>query len=252
MSYQVNTSVFEGPLDVLLRLITERQLEITEVSLLGLVDEYLAYLARMPGLDLEVTSEFLVIAATLIQLKARRLLPGAAPVDPDEELALAEERDRLLSRLLACLTFKDVAAVLAHRMEAAGRLVGRYAGIDPGIVPLPPLVRLPLDGAGLARLAGRLLARRREPDLDHLDLDLPSVAAAIAEVRARVAAELQTDFDRLTGQLKRPVEIVAYFLAVLELVRWGLVAAVQEDPGRPIVLRHRRDSETGLVSEWQP
>ncbi len=251
MSYQVTTTVFEGPLDLLLRLITERQVEITELSLVGLVDEYLAHLARLESLDLEVTSEFLLIAATLIQLKARRLLPGSAPVDPDEELALAEERDRLLSRLLACLTFKDVAAVLAHRMEAASRLVGRYGGIDPGIVPRPPLVRLPCDAAGLARLAARLLNRPQEPDLDHLDLDLPSVAAAIDEVRARVAAEMQIDFDRLTGGLRRPMEVVAYFLAVLELVRWGLVEASQEHASLPIVLRHRRDPEQGLVSEWQ-
>lgn len=251
MSYQVTTSVFEGPLDLLLRLITDRQLEITELSLLGLVDEYLAHLARLQTLDLEVTSEFLLIAATLIQMKARRLLPGAAPVDPDEELALAEERDRLLSRLLACLTYKDVAAVLAHRMEAAARLVGRYGGIDPGIVPLPPIVHLPCDAAGLGRLAGRLLARSREPDLDHFDLDLPSVAAAIAEVQARVAAEMQTDFEQLTDGLRRPVEVVAYFLAVLELVRWGLVEATQEHLGTPIILRHRRAPEQGMVSEWQ-
>ncbi|MBN2114791.1 MAG: segregation/condensation protein A [Acidimicrobiia bacterium] len=251
MSYQVTTPVFEGPLDLLLRLITERQLEITELSLVGLVDEYLAHLARIRTLDLEVTSEFLLIAATLIQMKARRLLPGAAPVDPDEELALAEERDRLLSRLLACLTFKDVAAVLAHRMEATARLVGRYAGLDPEVTPPPPAVRLPWGPSGLAQLAARLLARPREPDLDHLDLDLPSVAAAIEAVRDRVAAEIQTDFERLTGALHRPVEVVAYFLAVLELVRWGLIEATQEHPGTPIVLRHRRDAALGLVSEWQ-
>lgn len=251
MSYQVTTPIFEGPLDLLLRLITERQVEITEVSLLGLVDEYLAHLSRMRTFDLEVTSEFLLIAATLIQLKARRLLPGAAPVDPDEELALAEERDRLLSRLLACLTFKDVAAVLAHRMDGAARFVGRYVGIDPGIVPLPPVLHLPATPGDLARLAGRLLNRPQEPDLDHLDLDLPSVAAAIAEVQARVAAEVQTDFERLTASLRRPVEVVAYFLAVLELVRWGLLEATQEHAGMPILLRHRREAEQGLVSEWQ-
>ncbi|MFH1330328.1 MAG: ScpA family protein [Actinomycetota bacterium] len=251
MSYQVTTPVFEGPLDLLLRLINERQVEITAVSLVGLVDEYVAHLGQMRRLDLEVTSEFLLIAATLIQLKARRLLPGAAPVDPDEELALAEERDRLLSRLLACLTFKDVAAVLAHRMEATARLMGRYGGIDPSIIPLPSLVRLPCDAAGFARLAGRLLTRPQEPDLDHLDLDLPSVAVAIEEVRARLAAEMQTDFELLTRGLRRPVEVVAYFLAVLELVRWGLVEATQEHAGMPILLRHRREAEAGLVSEWQ-
>ena len=250
MSYQVRTPVFEGPLDLLLRLITERQLEITEVSLLDLVDEYLAHLALLPDLDLDSASEFLVIAATLIQLKARRLLPGSAGVDLDEELALAEERDRLLSRLLACLTYKDVAAVIAHRLEATGRMLGRYAGLDPGLIPPPPLLHLPVSAADLASLAGRLLSRSREVELDHLDLDLPSVTAAIEEVRSRVAAEMQTDFERLTAHLARPLEVVAYFLAVLELARWGLVRAAQEHPDAPIVLQHRADAEAELVSEW--
>jgi segregation and condensation protein A len=250
MTYQVSTPVFEGPLDLLLRLITERQVEITEVSLLDLVDTYLAHLALLPGLDLDSASEFLVIAATLIQLKARRLLPDAAPLDLDEELALSQERDRLLSRLLACLTFRDVAAVIAHRMESASRLVGRYAGLDPGIVPTPPAVHLPITASELAALAARLLARRREPELDHLNLDLPSVAAAIEDVRYRVAAEVHTDFERLTSHLGRPIEVVAYFLAVLELARWGLVQVGQEHPGAPIALHHRADADRELVSEW--
>jgi segregation and condensation protein A len=250
MTYQVRTPVFEGPLDLLLRLITERQVEITEVSLLDIVDEYLAHLARLPDLDLNSASEFLVIAATLIQLKARRLLPGAAAVDLDEELALAEERDRLLSRLLACLTFKDVAAVIGHRLEATARMLPRYAGLDPGIAPPPPLLHLPITAAELASLAARLLSRLRGPELDHLDLDLPSVADAIEEVRRRVAAEIHTDFDRLTAHLARPLEVVAYFLAVLELARWGLVGAVQEHPGAPILLQHRAEPDRELVSEW--
>jgi segregation and condensation protein A len=250
MEYQVKTPVFEGPLDLLLRLITDRQVEITELSLADLVNEYLAHLELMRSFDLEVTSEFLVIASTLIQLKARRLLPGSAPIDLDEDLALAEERDRLLSRLLACLTFKDVAAVLAHRMQATDRMLGRYAGLDPGISGIPPEVRLVTSPADLCLLAARLLRRLREPELDYVDLDLPSVAEAIDLVRARVAGEVETDFDRITSHLTRPVEVVAYFLAVLELARWGLLEAVQSDPGQPISLRHRKDSEGTPVSEW--
>lgn len=250
MSHQVSTPVFEGPIDLLLRLITERQVEITEVSLLDLVDAYLAHLALLPDLDLDSASEFLLIAATLIQLKARRLLPDAAPVDLDEELALSQERDRLLSRLLACLTFRDVAAVMAHRMEATSLLVGRYAGLDPGLAPAPPVLHLPITAAELAVLAGRLLARRREPELDHLDLDLPSVAEAIEDVRRRVAADVHTDFERLTSHLGRPLDVVAYFLAVLELARWGLLQVGQEHPGAPILLHHRADADRELVSEW--
>ena len=110
MSYEVKTTVFEGPLDLLLQLITSHQVAITELSLVDLVGEYLHHLELMEQMDIEVTSEFLLIAATLIQLKARYLLPDNREIDIDDELALAEERDRLLSRLLACLTFKDVAA----------------------------------------------------------------------------------------------------------------------------------------------
>jgi segregation and condensation protein A len=250
MEYLVKTPVFEGPLDLLLRLITDRQVEITEVSLADLVNEYLAHLEVMRTFDLEVTSEFLVIASTLIQLKARRLLPGSTPADLDEDLALAEERDRLLSRLLACLTFKDVAAVLSHRMEAMARMFGRYAGLDPGISGIAPQIRLTVTPAELSLLAARLLRRPREPEFDHVDLDLPSVAEAIDLVRARVAGEIETDFDRITSHLTRPVEVVAYFLAVLELARWGLLEAVQPDPTQPIALRHRKDYEGTPVSEW--
>jgi segregation and condensation protein A len=251
MTYQVHTPVFEGPLELLLRLITSRQVEVTEVSLSDLVNEYLAYLELMRELDLDVTSEFLVIAATLIQLKARRLLPDDTEVDLDEELALAEERDRLLSRLLACLTFKDVAAVMAHRMEIQAALVGRRAGLDPGIDPTPPEVVLTVDGPGLAELAARVIGRRREPDLDHLDLDLPSVELAIEDVRQRVAEEIETDFDALTAHCRRSVEVVAYFLAILELARWGLVKATQEDLEAAIHLRHvEGGAREGLASEW--
>jgi segregation and condensation protein A len=251
MSYEIRTPVFEGPLDLLLQLITAHQVEITAVSLTDLVGEYLAYLDLMADLDLEITSEFLVIAATLIQLKARHLLPDDAEIDLDEDLTLSEERDRLLSRLLACLTFKDVAAVLAHRLETTSQLMGRFAGLDPDVRPRPPEVRLSATPEELAGLASRMLERRREPDLDHLDLDLPSVAAAISEVRFLLAGEIETDFDRIVADANRPREVVAYFLAVLELARWGLIQARQEDSRATILLRHLKNPDGDLISEWQ-
>lgn len=251
MTYEVTTPVFEGPLELLLQLITSRRLEITDVSLSDLVEEYLSYLDLMREFDLEITSEFLVIAATLIQLKARRLLPENTDVDLDEEHALAEERDRLLSRLLACLTFKDVAAVIAHRMGGQAALVGRTVGLDPAVDPAPPEVVIRLDALGLADLAGKVIGRRREPDLDHLDLDLPSVGLAIDDVRRRLAAEVEADFDALTEHCKRPVEVVAYFLAVLELARWGLVRATQAHLEAAIMVRRREDADSSdVVSEW--
>ncbi|HSG78506.1 MAG TPA: ScpA family protein [Acidimicrobiia bacterium] len=251
MSYDIRTPVFEGPLDLLLQLITARRLDVTEVSLTEIVTEYLAFLQLAEDLDLEITSEFLVIASTLIQLKARRLLPGDADVDLDEELALLEERDRLLSRLLACLTFRDVAAVIAHRLETTGDLIPRLAGLDDDIRPLPPELHLETTVRELVGIAAGVIGRRREPDLDHLDLDLPSVTAAIGDIRERVRVELEIDFDRLTDHLGRSVEVVAYFLAVLELARWGMIEASQNDFASPIVLRHRAEAAAlDVVSEW--
>ena len=251
MSYEVRTEIYEGPLDLLLQLITSRRLEVTELSLSDLVTEYLAHLDLMREMDLEVTSEFLVIAATLIQLKARRLLPGDADVDLDEDLLLAEERDRLLARLLANLTFKDVSAVFGLRLEATELLVPREAGLDPDMILPPRQLRVGVDAIDLSRIAQRILRRvAAEPDLDHLDLELPSVSEAIADLRRRLDAEIETDFDRLTAHLHRPIELVAYFLAMLELARWGLIEARQADHRAPIVLRRTETSAGTLLSEW--
>ena len=130
-------------------------------------------------------------------------------------------------------------------------MVGRSIGLDAGIEGHPPQVHLKIGAAGLADLAAKILARRRtEPDLDHLDLDLPSVALAIDDIRSRVSTEVETDFDRITEHLARPVEVIAYFLAMLELARWGLVAAHQEHLESAIRLRHVKDAGEDLVSEW--
>lgn len=239
MSFEVRTRVFEGPLDLLLQLITSHQLAITEVSLTDVVNEYIAYLDDMRDLDLDVTSEFLLIAATLIQIKARHLLPEDEPVDLDEELALAEERDRLLSRLLACLTFKDVAAVLRHRMEAAQRYVPRLAGLPADIALPAPEVILNVDPQGLAAIAEMVLsAIEIDPDVDHLDLDMPSVQDAMVDLQARMATIISSDFDDVVSHCTRDVEVVAYFLALLELARWGIVRVSQEEPNAAISMSY--------------
>ena len=251
MSFEVTTPVYEGPLDLLLQLITSHRLEVTDLRLSDLVTEYLSYVDLMQQLDLEVTSEFLIIAATLVQLKARSLLPDGAEIDLDEDLLLSEERDRLLSRLLANLTFKDVAAVLAARLETTTLLLPRLAGFDFEVAAPQVDVRVPIDADGLADLAERVLARAlATPDLDHLDLELPSVSDAIADLRRRIDAEVETDFARLTDHLDRPIEVVAYFLAVLELARWGLVEARQENIDAAITLRRTGAAGGDLVSEW--
>jgi segregation and condensation protein A len=238
MTYEVKTRVFEGPLDLLLQLITSHQVEITELSLSDLVTEYLAYLDVMTDMDLTVTSEFLLIASTLIQLKARHLLPDDRAIDLDDELALAEERDRLLSRLLMNLTFKDVAAVLSHRMAASERHIARTVGLE-GVVPTPPDFLLRVDPAGLAAIANRVFVEVDDPiDVDHLDMELPSVQAAMLDLQDRMAAAIEADFDDVIAHCSRSVEVVAYFLGLLELARWGILRVSQEDRHSPIMIAY--------------
>src|SRR5918994_126159 len=128
MAIDVATPVYEGPFDLLLQLILAEEVDLYEVSLARIVDAYLAEIERLQALDLDVATEFLLIAATLVELKARRLLPGTADLDLDEELALWEERDLLLARLLECKTFKDVSQVFNHLADQADRSVARQVG----------------------------------------------------------------------------------------------------------------------------
>jgi segregation and condensation protein A len=251
MTFHVKTAVYEGPLDLLLQLITKHQVEVTSVGLAEVVGEYLSFIDEMKDLDLEATSEFLLIAATLIQLKAQSLLPTRGTLDLDDELLLMEERDRLLSRLLVCVTFKDVAAVLQRRLQEANRFVPRTSGVDQPIGPRLVDLVVPIDIDGLAGLAFQVFSREgAEPDLDHLDLDLPSVETALQEIRTRVADETMSTFEELTAQCTRAVEVAAYFLALLELARWGLIEVSQDDWLAEIVVRDRGGGAIDLNSEW--
>lgn len=239
MSFQVKTRVFEGPLDLLLQLITSHQLAITELSLVGIVNEYVAFVDQMQELDLEVASEFLLIASTLIQIKARHLLPDDEPFDLDEELALAEERDRLLARLLAALTFKDVAAVIRYRIEVSEHFLSRSAGLEGIGAGLTPEVIIPTDVAGFAVIAERVFTTPiLDPDVDHLDLDLPSVQDAMVDLQGHMASIVTADFDEVVAHCTRDAEVVAYFLALLELARWGIVRVSQEESSPIIDIRY--------------
>ena len=250
MSFHVRTTVFEGPLDLLLQLITKHQVDITTVGLTDVVGEYLSFIDEMRELDIEVASEFLLIAATLVQIKAQSLLPRPGDIDLDEELALAQERDRLLSRLLASVTFKDVAAVLLRRLQEGNRFVPRISGLDQ-TMPRPTQAKLPVDVDGLSLIADRVFNRSLlEPDLDHLDLELPSVELAIEDLRARIERVTVSSFEDLVDHCERPVEVAAYFLALLEMARWGLIEVAQDDWLSPIEVRQRDGGDVDLTSEW--
>src|SRR6476659_6295674 len=167
MAYAVSTPVYEGPFDLLLHLILREQVDLYEVPLAAIVDAYLGELDRMEHLDLEIATEFLLIAATLVELKARRLLPGRDDVDLDEELALWEERDQLLARLLECKTFKDVAATLARLADVASRSFPRAAVMEERFVALTPDL---LEGVTPERLRAAFIRAVTPKPVPHVDL----------------------------------------------------------------------------------
>src|ERR671910_3302599 len=160
MSYEVSTSVYEGPFDLLLSLILKQEVDLWEISLSRIVDEYLAELDRMDSLDLELTTEFLLIAATLVDLKARRLLPSLEEVELDEELLRFEERDLLLARLLECKTFKDAARAMETLVRRADRSLARTAGPEEPFRSLAPDPLESVAPSSLLAAAMRALAPR--------------------------------------------------------------------------------------------
>src|SRR5579875_635414 len=163
MGYEVHLDVFEGPFDVLLRLIHDQAVDVSDVQLAPIVDGFLAELERLGRVDLELATEFLLIAATLVELKCRRLVPGAEDVDLDEELALFEARDYLLARLVESATFQGAAAVLERLEREAARAHPRVVGPDERFGGLEPNLLAGVSVAQLAQLAGRALAQRPAP-----------------------------------------------------------------------------------------
>src|SRR5437660_3349568 len=225
MPYEVSTPVFEGPFDLLLHLITSEQVVVYEVSLSRIVDGYLAELERMEHLDLEVATEFLLIAATLVELKTRRLLPGRDDVDLDDELLLFEERDLLLARLLECKTFKDAAS----EIERLGRLAGlshpRMAGIEERFLDIAPDILAGVTADDLRGAFVAVLAPKPQPrvDLDHVAPIRASVRDALDELVRELPASGPTTFRHLAGHHRQRLEVIVRFLAVLELYKRGLV-----------------------------
>ncbi len=225
MPYEVQTTVYEGPFDLLLHLITREEVDLWEISLSAIVDAYLAEVEGMGVVDLDGATEFLVIAATLVELKCRRLLPGTVDVDVDEELALFEERDLLLARLLECKTFRDAGSALARLAATAGLSHPRTAGPEPLLLALAPDL---LAGVSPADLRGAYL-RATEPkppprvDIDHVAPIRVSVRDVVDELAASLPVHRQVTFRQLTSGVSSRLDVIVRFLAVLELYKQGLV-----------------------------
>lgn len=225
MAVDVTTPVYEGPFDLLLQLILKEEVDIYEVDLAAIVDEYLAEIERMQDLDLDVATGFLLIAATLVELKARRLLPDQGDMDLDEELALWEERDLLLARLLEAKTFKDVATVFSRLAIDADRSFPRAVGPDERFAELVPDLLEGTSVRSLQRAAIRVMTPRPVPvvDLFHVNPITITVADAVAELIDELPRAGTISFRRLTADLAERIEVIVRFLAVLELFKQGLV-----------------------------
>ncbi|WP_349411190.1 segregation/condensation protein A [Streptomyces sp. MH191] len=230
---------FEGPFDLLLQLISRHKLDVTEVALSKVTDEFMAHIRGMGSdWDLDRTTEFLVVAATLLDLKAARLLP-TAEVEDEADLALLEARDLLFARLLQYRAYKQIAGILHERAEAEARRYPRTVGLEPHHAELLPDVVISIGPEGFARLAVKAMQPKPRPQVyvDHIHAPLVSVREQAGIVVARLRELGETSFRVLVEDTEDTLTVVARFLALLELYREKAVALDQESALGELLVR---------------
>ncbi|WP_405941435.1 segregation/condensation protein A [Streptomyces sp. NBC_00207] len=230
---------FEGPFDLLLQLISRHKLDVTEVALSKVTDEFMAHIRAMgPDWDLDQTTEFLVVAATLLDLKAARLLP-AAEVEDEGDLALLEARDLLFARLLQYRAYKQIAEIFERRAEAEGRRYPRTVGLEPHHADLLPEVVISIGAEGFARLAVKAMQPKAKPQVyvDHIHAPLVSVREQAGLVVRMLKARGEATFQELTEDAGDTLTVVARFLALLELYREKAVVLDQEEALQTLTVR---------------
>lgn len=228
--FRVKVADFEGPFDLLLQLIGKHQLEVTELALHRVTDDFMAYI-RGRDWSLDEATEFLVVAATLLDLKAARLLPSGE-VEDEEDLAVLEARDLLFARLLQYKAFKEVAAEFAAAFQREAGRHSRTAALEEPFASLLPEVLLGIGPGELAQVAGRALTPRPTPQvgLSHLHIPRVSVREQGAIIAQRIRRHGHATFRQLIADATSTLEVVARFLALLELYRDGDVTFDQIAP----------------------
>jgi segregation and condensation protein A len=237
--FHVHLPVFEGPFDLLLGLIAKHKLDVTEVALGVVTDEFISYIkAAGEEWDLEQTTHFLVVAATLLDLKTARLLPSG-DVEDEDDLALLEARDLLFARLLQYRAYKTVAAELSDMMARAARSHPRVVGMEPQFASLLPEVLLGVGPDGLAALAAKALAPKPVPEISigHVHAPPVSVKEQAGLLVDRLRRARTATFRGLVGDAPDTVTVIARFLALLELFREGAVAFDQMQPLGELTVR---------------
>ncbi|MGW0696442.1 segregation and condensation protein A [Streptomyces sp. NBC_01578] len=237
--FTVRLANFEGPFDLLLQLISKHKLDVTEVALSKVTDEFMVHIRAMGvDWDLDQTTEFLVVAATLLDLKAARLLP-AAEVEDEADLALLEARDLLFARLLQYRAYKRIAEIFSARLESEGRRFPRTVGLEPHHAELLPEVVISIGAEGFARLAVKAMQPKPKPQVyvDHIHAPLVSVREQAEIVVARLREAGEITFRALTEDAPDTLTVVARFLALLELYREKAVTLDQEEALGELMVR---------------
>jgi segregation and condensation protein A len=246
--FQVHLDVFEGPFDLLLALISKHKLDITEIALSSVTDEFIGYIRALAGgWDLDQASYFLVVAATLLDLKAARLLPSGE-VDDEEDLALLEARDLLFARLLQYRAYKEVAALFAGRIATEGHRYPRRVPMEPRFAELLPEVLIGIGAIEFAAIAARVLTPRQPPSVStaHLHVPRTSVREQAEILLARLRSLRRATFRQLIADCAGTYEVVARFLAALELYRDGRVSLDQVAPLGDLYLSWTDQGEQGI------
>lgn len=226
--FSLHLANFDGPFDLLLQLIARHKMDITEVALGTVTDEFISYIKQLEnsenGWDLDKTTEFLVVAATLLDLKAAKLLPSGE-VDDESDLALLEARDLLFARLLQYRAFKEIAAILSERIEREEKSFPRTVALEPHFAQLLPEVLIGVGAQRFAAIANRVLTPKTTPifSIDHLHRPLVSVAEQAVKVVEMLRKTGRVTFRSLVSDASSTLVVVARFLALLELYREGVV-----------------------------
>ncbi|WP_165401592.1 segregation and condensation protein A [Herbihabitans rhizosphaerae] len=230
--FTVRLHNFTGPFDLLLQLISQHELDVTEVALHTVTDDFIAHIRSMgDDWNLDETTEFLVIAATLLDLKAARLLP-AGDVEDEDDLALLEARDILFARLLQYRAYKQVAALFAELEQGALRRYPRSVALEERFEGLLPEVMIGVSPEKFADIAAAVFRPKPPPtvSIDHLHMGKVSVREHAAQLRVHLARNGKASFSELVADCGLPMEVVARFLALLELYREATVLFEQSDP----------------------
>ncbi|MBD0744386.1 ScpA family protein [Streptomyces sp. CBMA152] len=237
--FQVRLANFEGPFDLLLQLISKHKMDVTEVALSKVTDEFMAHIRAMgPDWDLDQTTEFLVVAATLLDLKAARLLP-VAEVEDEADLALLEARDLLFARLLQYRAYKRIADIFSARLDDEARRYPRTVGLEAHHAELLPEVVISIGAEGFAKLAVKAMQPKAKPQvyIDHIHAPLVSVREQAAVVVAMLRERGDVSFRELTLDAADTLTVVARFLALLELYREKAVVLDQDEALGELVVR---------------